>query len=92
MTVSNLSRSSIVLIACSLALASAAAFAVEWKGHPHLKRAHEAIENAAKALQAAKDEKRGEFGGHRDKAEQLLREAQHEIEEAVEYANHAPKK
>ena len=32
----------------------------------------------------------GEFGGHRDKAEELLNQAKGELEAAAEFANHHP--
>ncbi len=85
-------KSIIGLTFASLALVSAASFAVEWKGHPHLHRAYQAIENAKKALREANDKKKTEFGGHRARAEELLKQAQHEIEEAVEYANNPANK
>jgi hypothetical protein len=76
----------------SFAFVSALAFAAEWKGHPHLHKAHQAIDNAMKALKQADDKKKTEFGGHRAKAEELLTQAQHEIEAAVDYANNPANK
>ena len=59
--------------------------------HPHLKAAHEKVETAVQDLQQANDGKK-EYGGHREQAEQLLRDAQKEINEAAEYADSHPKK
>ena len=57
--------------------------------HPHLKAAHEKVETAVQDLQQANDGKK-EYGGHREQAEQLLRDAQKEINEAAEYADSHP--
>lgn len=80
------------LALCSLAMVSAASLAVEWKNHPHLRKAHKAIENAKKDLKEANDKKKTEFGGHRAKAEELLNQAQREIEAAAEYADNPANK
>jgi hypothetical protein len=81
-----MSKASNVLV-FALVAATSTAFAVEWKKHPHLHKAHEQIEAAKKSLKEANDHKKTEFGGHRAKAEELLNQAQHEIQEAVEYAD-----
>jgi hypothetical protein len=60
-------------------------------GHPHLKAARNSINRALSDCRAARaDEKHGEFGGHRDKAEQLLNEAKGELDAAAEFANAHP--
>jgi hypothetical protein len=69
----------------------AIALAGPLKGHPHLKAAVKSINRALADCQAAHaDEAHGEFGGHRDKAEQLLNDAKREIDAAAEYANSHP--
>lgn len=75
------------IILLTIITMASAAWAVEWKRHPHLQHAHQAIGNAKKQLAEANDHKKTEFGGHRAKAIELLNQAQHEIEEAAEYAN-----
>ena len=75
----------------AVALLGAPAFAQELKGHPHLKAAHNRIENALKDLAAANDGK-VEFGGHREKAEELLKQALQEIVAAADFANAHGKK
>lgn len=58
------------------------------KGHPHLKAARNSINKALMDCKAAKaEEKSGEFGGHRDKAEDLLTQAKGELDAAAEFAN-----
>lgn len=75
-----------IAIASTL-LGSAVAYAAALDNHPHLKAAHQSIAQARAQLKEANDHKKTEFGGHRAKAEQLLGEAQKEIEAAAEYAN-----
>jgi hypothetical protein len=58
------------------------------RGHPHLEAARRTINRALADCKAARaDEKKGEFGGHRDKAEDLLNQAKGELDQAAEYAN-----
>jgi hypothetical protein len=58
----------------------------QFEAHPHLLIAHNKIEEAVMELRTANDGKI-EYGGHRDRAEQLLLQAQGEIKEAAEFAN-----
>lgn len=58
----------------------------QFEVHPHLRAAHDKIDQAIMELRAANDGKK-EYGGHRDRAEQLLVQAQGEIKEAAEFAN-----
>ena len=58
-------------------------------GHPNLKKAHENVEAARKELAIAKNGKE-EFGGHREKAEEALKAALAEIEEAGKFAAEHP--
>jgi hypothetical protein len=61
------------------------------KGHPNLIRARNSINRALADCRAARaDEKHGEFGGHRDKAEELLNQAKGELDAAAEFANSHP--
>ena len=46
----------------------------------------EKLNGAIYDITQAKDNE-GDFGGHRDEAEKLLKQAQHEIEEAVVHAD-----
>jgi hypothetical protein len=67
---------------------AAIALAGPLAGHPHLKAARNSINRALADCRAAKaDERKGEFGGHRDKAESLLNEAKGELDAAAEFAN-----
>lgn len=69
-------------------LLAAAAIAGPLAGHPHLKAARRSINKALADCQAARaDEAHGEFGGHRDRAEELLTQAKGELDAAAEYAD-----
>ncbi len=62
------------------------------QGHPRLSAARDSINQALEQLRAAKAEDKAEFGGHRNRAEQLLKQAEQEINKAAQYANtHEPK-
>jgi len=76
------------LIAIMVAMGFIASGAMaELAHHPELKKAHETLETALQHLKQANDHEKSEFGGHRNKAEQLIREAQREINEAAQWAD-----
>jgi hypothetical protein len=81
----------ITQVGAGLAIAgglAAIAFAGPLAGHPHLKAARNSINRALADCRAAKaDERNGEFGGHREKAEDLLNQAKVELDAAAEFAN-----
>lgn len=81
----------IALLAVGLAVATAA-IAYEIK-HPNLRDAMGATETAIKHIKAAQANNKGvEFGGHADKAIDLLMQAQHEIAEGDQYnESHRPR-
>jgi hypothetical protein len=54
--------------------------------HPHLKAAHDAIATAISELRAANNGKEA-YGDHRDRAEQLLTDADKQIMAAAQFAN-----
>ena len=65
---------------------SSTALAIDWAKHPNLKDAKTSIGVAKNHLKAANDHEKSEFGGHRAKAEQLLDQANAEIDLAAEWA------
>ncbi|HEY4104021.1 MAG TPA: hypothetical protein VGM44_09020 [Polyangiaceae bacterium] len=59
---------------------------------PRLSEANDAVTKAVTLLKAAEDpDKKPPFGGHREKAVQLLNQAQAEIGKAIDFANAPPK-
>jgi len=57
-----------------------------WEKHPHLHAANGHIDAAIGELEHANDGHK-QFGGHRERAEQLLRDAQREIHDAAMFAD-----
>jgi hypothetical protein len=76
----------LLLAAGAAVLAFGSIALAQWEPHPHLRAAHAKVEEAVGELRAANDGTK-QFGGHRDRAEQLLLEAENEIKEAAIYAN-----
>jgi hypothetical protein len=59
--------------------------------HPRLAAAADGIAAALSQLNQAKEQEKGEFGGHRERAEALLNQAQQQIRQAAIYSNaHMP--
>ena len=76
----------------SMLACGAVAMAQMYPRHPELSAAATHLEQALKALGEARANDKGEFGGHRDKAEQLCNQALQAVHQAVAYANAHEKK
>jgi hypothetical protein len=87
-------KRSALFVASALGLAGAffagAAYAA---ADPRLGQANDAVTQALVLLKAAAnpDAPKDPFGGHREKAVELLTRGQGEIVKAIEFANHPPK-
>src|SRR5450432_2194298 len=86
-------KRSAVLVASALGLAGAffagAAYAA---ADPRLGEANDAVTKALVLLKAADNgDAKPPFGGHREKAVELLTRGQSEIAKAIEFANQPPK-
>jgi hypothetical protein len=79
-------RFALPLFAAALTAAILAPAVAEEFRHPHLRAAHEAIDSALQSLREASNGP-AQFGGHRERAEELLHQAQREIHEAAEFAD-----
>ncbi len=77
----------IVLTAGLLAFGAVALAQGPFENHPRLMKARELTIQAINQLGAAEAPTKAEFGGHRDRAEQLLRDAIKEMRAAAEFAN-----
>jgi uncharacterized membrane protein (DUF106 family) len=75
-----------VLIAVALALATNFAQAAEVKDWRDLELTHKHIQESIKEMERARAANHYDMAGHGAKAEQLLREAQKELHEAIEAA------
>jgi hypothetical protein len=81
----------LMVAAGTVSLISVLAFAGDFKGHPNLKKAHNKVDEAIHHLEDAKNGVTGDpFGGHRDNAENLLRQALSEIDQAGQFAEAHP--
>ncbi|HTV79977.1 MAG TPA: hypothetical protein VMF03_17125 [Steroidobacteraceae bacterium] len=75
----------VIIAAMSATLVTTVALAYEIH-HPNLRDAHHEAENAIHHIEAAQKNNIGhEFGGHAEKAIDLLRHAQEELDEADRY-------
>ena len=79
----------IVPIVASLMLVSGIAYAAEVRDWKDLEKVHKHIEESIKEMERARAANHYDMQGHGAKAEQLLREAEHELHEAVEAAKQA---
>ncbi len=69
----------VVIASLSVTLVTTVALAYEIH-HPNLRDAHHAVENAIHHIEIAQSANHGiEFGGHAEKAVELLRHAQEEL-------------
>jgi hypothetical protein len=82
----SLMRKLLLVAIAGLSLAVGAAFAKEVKDWRDLHRAHEQIQRSIHELERARAANHYDMAGHGAKAEQLLREAEHELRLAVEAA------
>lgn len=53
-----------------------------------LKATHENIHTAIQHIEDIQRANAGQFGGHAEKAKQLMRQAEHELQEAAEFRKH----
>jgi opacity protein-like surface antigen len=75
----------LLLASLALALSAQVALADNVKDAPELRNAHQKIQEALKELEHAQKANHYDMGGHAANAEKALREAEHEIAEAVEF-------
>ena len=75
-----------VLIAVAVSLVTSCAFAAEVRDWRDLEKVHQHIQESIKEMERARAANHYDMQGHGAKAEQLLREAQKELHEAVEAA------
>ncbi len=76
-------------VAASLLVPASLVVAYDFAKHPHLRAADTSINQAIEELKRADDGAK-KYGGHRDKAEQMLHEALRQINEAAGYADAHP--
>ena len=76
------------LVFGGLAVAQRPVANIDAKQHPNLAAAQEHISQAFQRIEEARTVNHEELGGHAEKANQLLVQADQELKAAAEYANH----
>ncbi|HEY2823584.1 MAG TPA: hypothetical protein VGJ06_21240 [Candidatus Acidoferrum sp.] len=76
-----------LLVMAGVAVAQGPAVTIDAHRHPHLASAQEHIAQAWQQAETARADNREQLGGHAEKALELLKQADHELKEAAEYAN-----
>jgi hypothetical protein len=87
----NLLLSSILagaLVCGGVVLAQAPGVDIDMHKHPNLAEAQHHIQQAYQKIDEAQRANKDELGGHAEKAKDLLMQADRELKEAAEYANH----
>jgi len=82
-------RALTLLLPLAMALSLGVARAEEVKDWKDLHKVHHQIEAAIKEMERARAANHYDMAGHGAKAEELLRQAEHELHEAVEAAKKA---
>jgi hypothetical protein len=79
-------KKSILLVG---ALVASVAFAAEVRDWHDLHSVHEKVQQSIREMERARAANHYDMAGHGARAEELLRQAEHELHEAVEAAKHA---
>jgi hypothetical protein len=77
-----------LLVCAGIALAQAPGVTIDPSKHGNLAEAQHHIVQAYQKIDEAQAANNEDLGGHAEKAKQLLSEADRELKEAAEYANH----
>ncbi|WP_322051759.1 hypothetical protein [Paraburkholderia bannensis] len=76
------------LIAAALTVPAAAAFAAQPDHFPNLVHAQQLIDQSNGLIETARRDNHDDFGGHATRAEELLRQAKAELDQAARYREH----
>ena len=82
-------KKSILLVGALVASVASVAFAAEVRDWRDLHSVHEKVQQSIKEMERARAANHYDMAGHGARAEELLRQAEHELREAVEAAKHA---
>jgi hypothetical protein len=75
-------------VATGLAVATVAAFASPTSHFPNLEQAQQLIDQSYAHIETARKDSHDDFGGHASRAEDLLRQAKAELDQAAMYREH----
>ncbi|MEM5372843.1 hypothetical protein V4C53_43540 [Paraburkholderia azotifigens] len=78
-------RISMLVTSAALALGCASAFANQSSPFPNLEAASQLIDQSTSKIQAARQANHDDFGGHAERAQQLLRQARAELDAAAHF-------
>lgn len=73
---------------CALFLVSGLTFAEPVRDWHDLEKVHQHVQEAIHEMERARAANGYDMNGHGEKAEQLLRDAEHELHESIESAKH----
>jgi hypothetical protein len=79
----------LLLVPVALCLFAGVALAEEVRDWHDLRNVHVKVQQSIKEMERARAANHYDMAGHGAKAEELLRQAEHELKEAVEAAKHA---
>jgi hypothetical protein len=82
-------KKTLLLIPAALFVMSSLSFAEPVRDWRDLKAVHEKVKQSIKDMERARAANHYDMDGHGAKAEELLRQAEHELHEAIESAKHA---
>ena len=82
-------KAKILLLPAAALLCAGLSYAAEVRDWKDLHKVHEQIERSIKEMERARAANHYDMAGHGAKAEELLRQAEHELHEAVEAAKAA---
>ncbi|WP_322045430.1 hypothetical protein [Paraburkholderia sp. J67] len=74
-----------VFVASGLAAAAVTAFAAPTNRYPNLEQAQQLIDQSYAHIETARKDNHDDFGGHASRAEELLRQAKGELDQAAMY-------
>ena len=80
----------LLLVFAGLFLVSGLAFAEPVRDWHDLEKVHQHVQEAIHEMERARAANSYDMNGHGEKAEQLLRDAEHQLHEAIESAKHTP--
>jgi hypothetical protein len=79
----------LLLVSVALCLFAGVAFSEEVRDWRELRNVHVKVQQSIKEMERARAANHYDMDGHGAKAEELLRQVEHELKEALEAAKHA---
>jgi len=80
----------LLLVFAGVFIVSGLAFSEPVRDWHDLEKVHKHVLEAIHEMERARAANHYDMGGHGEKAEQMLRDAEHELRDAIESAKHSP--